>query len=262
MKRSPAILVLFSVLILFSCKKSAVEQNRSQLKGSLLLANEGGKLLDDKSGMTISIENSDPLISTVSDKQGNFVLPDYPASSFVLVYSKRGYGTYKQYFERDYTGKLLYWTLNGEKIIADVNQIGPGQELGEKSTTTINALKTQIIGDTLQISFNLSSPTPGQKYIELLAQKDLPDISFTTIDKNRYNWHFEYAAQKGDNTFNFCLKCSTLCNDWVSGDVIYFTAYGESYYCDMYIDRLNNNSIVMPNMNTSNTVAPVSVVVP
>jgi hypothetical protein len=262
MKKFSAILILFSLLILVSCKKSAIEQNRSQIKGSLSLADESGKLLDDKSGMTISVENSVPLISTTSDRQGNFVLPNYPSSSFVLVYNKSGYGTYKQYFERDNTGKLFYWTLSGEKIIADVDHIEPGQELGEKSTAIINTLKTEIIGDTLQISFNLTSSTTGQKYIELLAQKDLPDISFTTIDKNRSSWHFEYPAQIGNNTINLCLKCSELCNEWVSGDVIYFTAYGESYYGNIYFDRLNGNNVVMPNLNTLNTVTPTFVVAP
>jgi hypothetical protein len=262
MKKFSAILISFSLLLIFSCKKSAIEQGQSQLKGNLSLADEGGKFLDDNSGVTISIENSDPLISTVTDRQGNFVLPDYPASSFVLVYSKPGYGTYRQYFERDNTGKLSYWSLNEQRFVNEDGSIGEGLTLGQRSTAIVNDLKTRIIGDTLQVSFNLSSPTPGQKAIELLTQKDLPNISFTTIDKNRYNWHGLYLAQNGDNVFNWCLKCSTLCNDWVSGDVIYFTAYGESWYSGMYIDRLNNNDIVMPNMNTSNTVTPSSVVVP
>lgn len=262
MKKLSAIFILFGTLLFVSCKKSAIEQTQSQLKGSLSLADEGGKLLDDNSGVTISIENSDPLISTVSDKQGTFALPDYPASSFVLVYNNPGYGTYKQYFERDNTGRLSYWSLNEQRFVNGDGNIGEGLELGQKSTATVSDLKARIIGDTLQISFNLSSPTSGQKTIELLTQKDLPNISFTTIDKNRYNWHYLYLAQNGDNVFNMCLKCSALCNDWISGDIIYFTAYGESYYTNMYVDKLNNNTIVMPNMNTANTVTPVSVVAP
>lgn len=262
MKKFSAILILISLLLCVSCKKSAIEQTQSQLKGSLSLADEGGKFLNDNSGVTISIENSNPLMSAVSDKDGNFVLPDYPASTFVLVYSKPGYGTYKQYFERDNTGKLSYWSLNEQRFVNEDGSIGEALELGQKSAAIVSDLKARIIGDTLQISFNLSSPTPGQKAIELLAQKDLLNISFTTIDKNRYNWHGLYLAQNGDNVFNWCLKCSELCNDWVSGDVIYFTAYGESWYSGMYIDRLDNNNIVMPNMNTSNTVTPASVAVP
>src|SRR5262245_4172032 len=140
MKKFSAILILISLLLFVSCKKSAIEKNQSQLKGNLSLADEGGKFLDDNSGVTISIENSDPLISAVSDKRGNFVLPDYLASSFVLVYSKPGYGTYKQYFERDLAGKLSYWTATGQQIVDAQNDITPDAPLGQKSTAIINDL--------------------------------------------------------------------------------------------------------------------------
>jgi len=257
MKKLFTVFISCSLLLFHACKKSSIEQPGLELKSSALLFDESGRSVDN-SGMIVSVENSNPLISTATDFRGNFVLPLDPAlTSFTLVYSKPQFGTFKRYFTKDGSGKLYYWDLNN-KFQTDQTI----EELGNISTVTINSFHAKIIGDTLKITCNISSLNNfGEKYILILTQKDLPGISINTVDKTRINWSHKIAVKNGDNTFNFCLKCSAICNDWVSGNTIYLTAYGDSYYSNSYVDRSNNN-LILPNLNVNSSLTPVSIVMP
>jgi hypothetical protein len=258
MKKFSTLLILFSLLFSYACKKSSIEQTQPAVKGSVLLFDEGGRSVDN-SGMVISIENSNPLVSVTTNSSGNFVLPLDPAlTSFTLVYSKPQFGTFKRYFTKDDSNKLFYWDLNDTKFQTDQTF----EQLGNKSTVTINSFHAAIIGDTLKITCNISSLNePGEKYIQLLTQEGLPDLSINTVDKTRIGWSHKLPVKNGDNTFNFCLKCSAICNNWIRGNTIYLTAYGDSYYSNMYVDRSNNN-LILPNLNAESNLTPVSVVVP
>ena len=261
-------------LLFFACKKSQVDQNQQpsirktqpQISGYLSLTDESGKFYTDNSGMTVSIENSNPIISAVSDSRGHFVLPlNSELTSFALAYNKPGFGTFKQYFTKDSVGNLYSWEFNGNLNSWEFSNSqysnGAIKDLSEQSSVLINSFNVVIVGDTLRISFNISSVGDGQKYIQLLSQKDLPNISINTIDQSRSTSCIKYAVKNGDNILNLCLKCSEVCNKWISGDVVYFTAYGDSYYSNMYLDRLSNR-IILPNLNLNSHIQPVSVVIP
>jgi hypothetical protein len=246
-------------LIFFSaCNKSSIEPTQKpELKGGVLLFDEGNGFVS-KSGMTVSIENSSPVISAITDSSGNFTLPLDPSlHSFALVYTKPGFGTFKRYYMKDASNKIYYVDNNSQYQTEDASE-----SLGNKSTVTVNSFNASIIGDALRLTFNISSPnTSGEKYIRILYQKDLPGISINTVDKTKTNWSSLLPVTNGDNSFDICLACSTICAGWKAGDKIYLTAYGDSFYSNMYQDQ-TTSKIILPNLNPNTNVAPVHIIVP
>lgn len=75
------------------------------------------------------------------------------------------------------------------------------------------------------------------------------------------NWSHLFPVNAGENRMVLCMKCSSVCSGWKSGDQVYFTAYGDAYYPNMYVDK-ESNTVILPNLNVTHTVNPVSVVAP
>ncbi len=260
MKKLASIPAFFLLLLFYSCKKSSIEESPItwELKGSVLLFDEGNSAVD-KSGMEVSIENSNPVISTTTNASGDFVLKvDAALESFALVYSKPQFGTFKRYFTKSASDDLYELDWDNVKHKTD----GTWASLGSKSTVTINSLNASIVGDKLRLTFNVISPkVNGEKYARFLFQKNLPGISINTVDKTRANWSVVWSVKNGENIMDLCLKCSAICDDWAKGDTIYMTAYGDSYYSNMYFDR-SANALILPNLNLNSNLTSVAVVLP
>ena len=199
------------------------------------------------------------LVST-TDAQGLFTLHvPRTIKSFALVYSKTGYGTFKDFWQRR-TGDSLYYSYMGLDWTKGNNI---SQSLGEKSTVTVNSFSAAIQNDSLIIHCNISSPnTTGEKAIRIIYQKDNPNLSIGTVDRTNVYWWYIRGVQNGDNTIGFCLKCSERCLAWNTGDQIYLTAYGDAVYNNMYVEKLGDNSLQVPNLNAVHDLPPSKVVIP
>src|SRR5215469_6303341 len=140
MTRSIAFTLLIVVLLLTACKKSSIEKVSSEIKGNVLLADESGNFFNDNSGMTVIVENSNPLVSTITDPRGNFNLSiDHRLTTFTLIYIKPQIGTFKRSFTKDNMG-LFFWDGNDKLKIDQDNE-----DLSEKSTVVINSFHASIV---------------------------------------------------------------------------------------------------------------------
>jgi hypothetical protein len=233
--------LLFSI----SCKKSQVENQNSVLDGEVTLFDEGSQKIDN-SGIKISIENSDPEISTLTDSKGNFSLEAKNVrESFAIVFEKPGIGAYKRFFKKS-EDRVLYEMYN-DGVYREVNQ-KQYYEIGSKSTVVVNSMTADVINGTLKLNINVSSPnTTGDKYIRILLQKDLPSISINTITKVIKNVSIKYAVKNGNNEFNICLACSAECQGYLPGDKIYMTAYGDALYSNDYTN-IHTGEWMFPNL--------------
>ena len=268
MKKFSFTFAFLAVLFFCGCKKSSVEASNEATTeptqnlyyGSVYLFDQGDRSVD-QSGMTVSIENSNPVVSAVTVKYGKFggfSLPIDPAlQSFALVYSKPQFGTFKRYYTRSASGELYMIEFNGTKNKAQ----GSLEYLGSKSTVTINSFNVAIVDGKLRYTSNISSPDTSEKMIRVIYQKDLPDISINNVDYNKVYWSFYLRVKNGDNVTDHCLACSMECAGWKKGDTIYFNAYGDAYYPSAYTD-VSSKKYILPNMNLNNNLTPVSVVIP
>ena len=236
MTKNPILLLLAFAFLIFSCKKSTVENTDQELvlKKQVELFDESTQRVDN-SGIKVSIENSNPLISTVTNEQGEFSLPLKNAPEFfTVVFEKQGMGTYKRYFKIAEGGDL--YEMVDYIQYAPVNTAQPYQ-LGSKSTVTVNSINSEIAGSKLRLRINISSAGgQAQKYIRILLQKDQPGLSLNNVSKSIKNVASVLAVHDGDNSFEFYLGGFMYCHEYAPGDRIYITAYGDAAYSNWYTD--------------------------
>jgi hypothetical protein len=252
---------LWACLLLAGCKKNNVSQKdtSSKMDGSILLFDEGNAV-QDPSGITVSIENTNPLISSTTDNKGNFsLLVPGTLNTFVVTFSSPAIGTFKSFYKRNASGTFSKKGLNNVFYEGNYNE-----SLGYKSTVTVNSFSLSLVNDsTLGVSCNISSPnTTGEKFVRFFIQKDLPGISPSTIDQNDPGTYaFYMPVTNGNNTKNFCLKCQEICRHYVRYDNIYMTAFGESIYNNLYVDP-TSGKLVFPNLNPNNNNVASSFIMP
>lgn len=265
MKKHFFLLTFIVLLFFWSCKKSTIieashEPNQNVFYGSVYLFGQGDKAVD-QSGMTVSIENSNPVVSATTVQRGMFgefnLNIDPALQSFALVYSKPQFGTFKRYFARSTDGELYMIEDNGTKS----KYGGYLQYLGSESTVTINSFNVAIVNGKLRYTSNISSPDTSEKMIRVIYQKDLPDISIDNVNHHQVYWSFFLRVKNGDNVIDHCLDCSMECAGWEKGDTIYFNAYGDAYFSNEYLD-LSSKKYIRPNMNLNNKLTPVALVIP
>lgn len=236
MTKNPILLLLGFAFLIFSCKKSTVENTERELvlKKTVELFDEATKRIDN-SGIRVSIENSTPLISTVTNEQGEFLLPlNNAPQAFAVVFEKEGMGDYKTYFKKSETRDLYEMLTDQQYHLVNTDQ---PYQLGSKSTVTVNSINAEISGNKLKLKFNISSAGgPDQKYIRILLQKDLPGLNLKNVSQNVKNIGSVLAMRDGDNAFEFCLECFMYCHQYTPGSRIYITAYGDALYSNSYTD--------------------------
>lgn len=258
------------LLTTYSCKKNPepADQKKfdiNKVEGTVILLEEGIQAVKDWSGVKVTLENSNPVVSTITDSSGHFSLPVDPKyKSFNLVYAKDNHGTYKQYFERKTNDTIYYLYSYGIDTFYSTFSSTICPNLGQISTATINSFNVSVVNGTiLRITCDISSPNPEkEKGIRILFQKNNKDISFENVDKsNRNNWLVITSVKDGSNTIDDCLRCDIQCHKWQSGDTIYATAYPDSKAPNFYFDR-ETNRYVCPNINLNNRAPVVSFIVP
>lgn len=203
------------------------------ISGTLNLYDEGTTIMGFSGGVKISLEGTDPLIYTFSDEFGRFEFKRVPFGSYVVIYEKEGYGTFRYLGEED-DGKF-------EHRSEVVNSKIPHFELGEKSTTQIRDVSYEKIAGGYQfiVTTDPGASQSGARYITFFTSPN-PEV-----DKENFEiifTHWDYSNPQSlfisDGTFENML-------DQVSGKG-YMRVYGDSYLANHYFE---NGKHVRPNLN-------------
>ena len=235
------------VLLLFVLVTSCSDSNNNtpltsgNITGSVDLFDEGVMQIDN-SNMTVKIEGTQ--FSARTDANGNFTLTDVPFGTYILIYEKSGYGTFKKF-------NLEHTNTGSSTVITET------PALGQISTTSITNLILSssssfpaIISATTNPEANNSNP----RYIRYFFST-APSVS---------NENYEDAIetfQVAISPYNFNLSQATIdALGYPSGTRVYVKCYGESYYGNNYADP-NLGRDIFPNLNPTSAAA-VSFVVP
>jgi hypothetical protein len=199
--------------------------------------------------VNVSIENSNPLISVMTNEKGQFLLPQLDASKkLIVVYSKAGFNTYKQYLNPS-----LIDSVNNGKANLHYDMKGA-------SNVLVNSLTYSVKGDSVNMSVNVSFPqTTDSKYIRFLmsTDSDLGVDNITTIPKNVSRI---FKVNNGDNTITVCRSCMQSCG-FKPGDTVYMKAFGATDMLDYYTDEATQK-IVMASLNPESKSEVISFIVP
>ena len=223
---------------------------RGNIAGLILLYDEDGKAIADKSGVLVSIDRS--TVSTRTGIDGKFQLDSIPAGTYDISYSKEGFGT----------GKIL--GLYHEAANHATTLIKKGESMAVNSTLAINNIIVQPFDPSFQqlgvngfhiipVFDNISGT---EKWVHLFFSdnSNVSSTNYTADDKIKVSG----AANQFDN-YNMTTKWFESLG-FSKGQTVYVIAYGDSFLTDSYTDPLSNQ-VIFPSLSNKPSSA-VSFVIP
>ena len=245
MKSRLLVLSLALVLLNTACKKNespVTNPTQGRITGSVHLYNEGTLPLDN-SGMTISVEGSNPLIKTTTSSTGSFTLDNVPYGIRTLIYEKEGFGTFRK-------PNINHVYNNGLNTTLDTIS-----SLGQKSGTSVIAATCQPDGNDLIVEITTQPPAnnSNRKYIRLFldSKSGVSSSSYAAYTEN-------YVV--GINPAEIRITAASLTKmGFNTGEQIYIRAYGDSFWSNDYID-ISTGKRVFPNLNPA-TAAEVQITI-
>ncbi|MQP53573.1 MULTISPECIES: carboxypeptidase-like regulatory domain-containing protein [unclassified Flavobacterium] len=237
--------ILMFILAIATVSCSSDDSNndpitKANITGSVNLYDEGTTLLDE-SNMLVKVVGTNPLITALTNSNGQFVLEDVPFGTYTIEYEKAQYGVFKK-FNFSHQG--------------NANAITEIPSLGKTSSTEITDLLVNIVNG--QVVFSITTSPAGnnsnRRYVRYFLSTS------ATVSNSNYMYHsLTFISQI--NPYQSTLTQTELINaGFTSGQTVYVKAYGESYWSNEYLD-VNLNKKVFPNLNTVSANA-VSFVVP
>jgi hypothetical protein len=237
--------ILMFILAIASVSCSSDDSNndpitKANITGSVNLYDEGTTLLDE-SNMLVKVVGTNPLITALTNSNGQFVLEDVPFGTYTIEYEKAQYGVFKK-FNFSHQG--------------NANAITEIPSLGKTSSTEITDLLINIVNG--QVVFSITTSPAGnnsnRRYVRYFLSTS------ATVSNSNYMYHSPTFISQ-INPYQSTLTQTELINaGFTSGQTVYVKAYGDSYWSNEYFD-VSLNKKVFPNLNT-NSANAVSFVVP
>ena len=242
-----------ALVLLLGCNKNSnqhsivvpdviqAQNRRGNITGAIQLFDIDGKLMQDASGVTVSIEQSS--VSTQTQASGKWTLDSIPFGTYDIAITKSGYGIAK------IMGVYHAATNHGTTLIGrsrSINQISTIEvtAINTKKNTDVNPTLASLIASGIAedgIVFDpvFNSPTPGEKKIRLFFNIT-PDVSTTNYmvtEKEKYSGR----ANESEN-FNFGLSWF-VSNGFQPGQTVFVKAFGDGFSDDDYDDPISGLSI-------------------
>ena len=236
----------FIILIGFaSCNKNNDPMpvaTTAAISGAVNLYDEGTTQLE-KSGMTVKVDGSNPVISATTDTSGKFTLANVPFGTYTLVFEKSGFGTFKKSdVEHTNTGSSTFIT--------------EAPSLGKESTTQVTNLEVVVNGNNVKIAIttNPAGNNSNTRYVRYFLATD------SNVSSENYTFNSANLVSK-INPFETTITRDNLVNaGFTSGQTVYVKAYGDSFWSNDYDDK-NLARKIFPNLNKTSANS-VSFIVP
>jgi len=237
------------LVLLLACNKNSnqhsivvpdviqAENRRGNITGVIQLYDIDGKLLQDASGVSVSIEQSS--VSTKTQANGRWTLDSIPFGTYDIAITKSGYGIAR------IMGVYHAASNHGTTIIGksrSINQISTIEvtEIKTKKTTEVNPNLASLIASGIAedgIIFDpvFNSPTPGEKKIRLFFSNtaDVSTTNYMVTEKQR----FSGKSNESEN-YNFGLSWF-VSNGFQPGQTVYVKAFGDGFADDEYDDPIS-----------------------
>ena len=241
------ILALYILFVMFyACGGSDSGSNppiatKGDISGQVSLYDQKTNSLDN-SGMKITVEGTNPIISAITDAEGKFTLKNVPFYEHDISYEKTGYGTYQ----------LINFKNN-----VDPTFITSTPSLGQKSDTKVTEVEAEISGTNLLIAVETEpeGSNNSEVYLRFFYSKN------SNVSHENYE-HVDVSPFIAKiNPYKHTLTLQDITNmGFTSEETVYIKVYGESFWANDYEDP-SSSFRVFPNLNLT-SVDAVSFEVP
>ena len=209
--------IALSLLVAYSCTKNQNSKPADPvisptIKGYVSLISDNDVLASDNSGSTVTVENSNPLITVSVDAKGAYELPHLgkTGATIVLKFEHNGFGAIKSYVTPDVLDSFQVAHVGGPQVV-----------LHPLSKVIVNSTSAGIANDTLTIHCNVTVPAGSKNnYAAWLNLKNDTAVSVQNAQGYRV-----FPVTNGDNTFKLCM-CSPECSYYKKGDTMFGKAVG------------------------------------
>lgn len=265
MKRS----ILIAMLFMVACGKNSnqhaisvpdviqAENRRGNIIGIILLYDANGKEISDKSGVTVSIDNS--TVNTNTSADGKWTLDSIPYGIYDITYTKDGFGK----------GKIM--GVNHVATNHATTIIKHSRNLNAISTTEVKAIQTasfdsnptitSLINTDLTLNGIHINPTfDNQSGINRPVRIFFSDNAGVSASNYLVSEKILATGKPNDMTdYNFDIRWFQV-NGFKLGQRVFVTAHGDGFTEDLYEDPIYGIA-VFPSLSVK--AAPVvSFVIP
>jgi hypothetical protein len=248
------------MLLLHSCATTtAVDGPKNELRGTVRLRDTHGLPISNASGVLVTAEGSG--LSATSDSNGNWVIPDLPASTYTLHFTKTDCGTYTNTaFTFDATAPTqypdtvtLYQELKCRVVLDSVTAIYDSvfsllRDEGFESGRVLDVSLADSTAIQVIVLFSYSPTIPLHDTLHAIGGSRFTNPSVT-----------EYPLTREDDHLRFHYDQWEVCGPtgWMQHDrTVYLQAFvlprsGEPFY----LDPVNGTRVYPNKVPASNIVA-------
>ncbi len=259
-----------ALFLLLACNKNSnqhaitvpdviqAEKRRANISGGIRLFDMDGKSLEDGSGVTVTIEQTN--VSTQTNAAGKWTLDSIPFGTYDLTLSKPGYGSSR--IMGLYHGAVNHATtyipsIRAMSVISTV-QITKfsAKKLSEVLPGIQNVVALGLAEEGIIFNPVFANGSTGEKAIRFFMSSS-PDVSSTNYQVTEK----QYYTGKENVVENDNFKISWFVSrGFEPGQTVYVRAYGDGRYADDYEDPISGLTVFSCLSSMSSQV--ISIVVP
>ena len=215
------------LLILGSCEDPIAPESALQsgdLVGKVETFDEFGEPFEDHSNVDVTIEGTDPLITTITDKEGNYLITGLTTGTYNLIFTKTGHQTKKLFSFRFIGGEVTTY------VQASIR-------LSQISRTVIKDLEVSVTKknnpdpakyDMVEVSHDISPPSTQQRPRQLTV--------FLSPKQDVSVYDYEYKLSLGITSNTDIIRINKL----PPGATYYAIMYPIPALCNPYYDPVKD----------------------
>ena len=219
--------ILSLLMVLCSCEDPVVPESPLQagdLVGKVETFSEFGEPFQDHSDVEVTIEGTDPLVTTLTDKEGNYLITGLTTGTYNLIFTKADHQTRKLFSFRFIGGEVTTY------VQASIR-------LSQISSTVINDFKVSVTKrnnpdpakyDMVEVTHDVSPPSTQQRPRQLTV--------FLSQQKDVSVYDYEHKLSLGITSNNDIIRIDKLPPD----ATYYAIMYPIPALCNPYYDPIKD----------------------
>jgi hypothetical protein len=212
----------------------AVPVMTGNITGYVSVSDENGQTLPlAKGGVTVTIENSSPLLTATTNSEGRFEFQNVRVGTYNLSFARTGLGTFRRFSIGHVGGDQPTFTGT------------TGLSLNSATVVTSLNLGAVYSGQYASISMGVSNPTATNNFRTYIFASATSAGATATSGAMIGSPSVSYGASYNTGTISTNITKATLNNaGFASGTQVYLVAYGGPYaFFPSYVDPATGKSV-------------------